>query len=106
MIEFTISLPALDASLRFEAENPKDAFTKIAEIQSTFSTTRCGLCDSPELRYTVRQVRGHTGVFDSFNVECLACEGKLNFGVRKDGGLFAKDWGKWDARAPSRASAS
>lgn len=75
--------------LQFELEGSgqKEIFKELAIIQEIFSEEKCGLCNSTNFKFVVRNVDGN----DYYELRCQACGGILSFGQHKKGGtLFPK----------------
>jgi hypothetical protein len=75
-------------TFEMEADNPKALWKKIALVQEIFDTDRkCGCCQSENIRFRSRQVDD----FEFFELGCIDCHARLQFGQnKKGGGLFAK----------------
>ena len=74
-------------SVEFDGESQKDLFGQIASFQEVFEESKCGKCGSENLKYVVRTVDEN----DYYEIRCLDCGAKLQFGVmKKGGGLFPK----------------
>lgn len=71
-----------------DADNPKALWKKIALVQEIFDTDHnCGCCDSVNIRFRSRQVDD----FEFFELGCMDCFARLQFGQnKKGGGLFPK----------------
>lgn len=92
--------------LEFELEGSgqKEIFKELAIIQEIFAEEHCGLCESHNLKFTVRTVEGN----DYYELRCADCGAVLAFGQHKKGGtlfpkrkddqgnyLKNKGWHKW-----------
>lgn len=104
--------------LTFEVEggSPKDLFENIANLQSVFEAEeRCGLCDSPAIRFRVREAAGNK----YYELFCVDCRARFSFGQhRQGGGLFPKrrdeagnllpsrGWARWEPAKPQKTSAA
>ena len=83
--------------LEFELEGSgqKELFKEISSIQEIFGENACGLCQSDDLRFVVRNVEDN----DYFEIRCNKCGAILSYGQHKKGGtLFPKrkdDDGNW-----------
>jgi hypothetical protein len=99
--------------LQFELEGSgqKEIFKELAIIQEIFSEEKCGLCNSTNFKFVVRNVDGN----DYYELRCQACGGILSFGQHKKGGtLFPKrkddnnnwlehnGWHKWQKEQDSK----
>ena len=64
--------------LEFELEGAgqKEIFKELATIQEIFAEEKCGLCDSTNLRFVVRNVDGN----DYYKLRCNECGAILAFG--------------------------
>lgn len=69
-------------TIELEADSQLDMFRSVAATQEVFGETRCGLCQSDELRYRVRVVQGN----EFPELLCLNpdCGAKLSYGQSKD----------------------
>lgn len=83
--------------LEFEldADGQKEIFKELSSLQEIFGESSCGLCDSPNIKFVVRNVEDN----DYYEIRCLDCGAILAFGQHKKGGtLFPKrkaDDGTW-----------
>lgn len=70
-------------TVQAEGEDTKSLFQQIADIQSTFEDTECGLCGCSKLKYVVREVDGN----EFYELRCSneKCRGKLTFGCPQKG---------------------
>ena len=110
-----------DGRIQFEvsADLPKQIFEQIAAVQELFEAdTECGLCHGKEgkgLRFVVREVDDNK----YYELRCLQCFARLQFGQnKKGGGLFAKrkdkegnrlehrGWEKWERKPAATSTAS
>lgn len=76
-------------NIECESETVDELFKQIAKMQSTFEDTKCGACNSTNIRYVVREAEG----FEFFEMHCLEpkCRARLSFGHSKeDKKLYAK----------------
>jgi len=96
-------------AIKVEATTAKELFKAVASVDELFNgETSCGLCQSTDLRFVVREVDGN----DYFELRCK-CGGKFQFGQKKKGGeLFPKrrddngflpngGWAKYDGKEKS-----
>lgn len=65
----------------------QDRHRMFAAVDELCSETECGMCKSKDIRFVVR--RNKSG--DWFEMRCNACPAQLDFGARKDGGLWVKN---------------
>ncbi len=81
-----------NGALEFELESPLvvDLFESIAKVQEVFETaTQCGMCESTNLRYAVREVDDNK--FYEVQCQAIGCRARFAFGQHKKGGsLFPK----------------
>jgi RNase P subunit RPR2 len=95
-------------TVKFEAKEQKDMFAQIAEFQEVFEEVACGKCKSENLKFVVRKDDEEN---EYYELRCLDCGAKLEFGVNKKGGtiypkrkdkegkyLPDKGWVKWDSK--------
>lgn len=75
-------------TFEMEANSPKELFKKLALVQEVFDAdSECGCCGSGRIRFRSRQV----DTFEYYELGCLECYARLQFGQHKTGGgLFAK----------------
>ena len=82
-------------SVEIEADTQIELFQRLANFQEIFAETKCGKCDSENIRFQVRNVDDNL----YYELKCVDCGAKLAFGVMKKGGrLFPKrkdNEGKW-----------
>jgi hypothetical protein len=91
--------------VELEATGQKEIFKELCLIQEIFAEDKCGLCQSSNLRFVVRNVDGN----DYYELRCIDCGAILSFGQHKKGGtLFPKrknedgsylpdkGWHKWN----------
>ena len=94
-------------SVQFDCETQKDLFSQLSSFQEVFNETQCGKCGSENLRFVVRHNDGN----EYYELRCLDCGAKLQYGVNKKGGtLFPKrknaegewlpdrGWTKWNPK--------
>lgn len=94
-------------SVQFDCETQKDLFSQLSAFQEVFGETTCGKCGSDNLRFVVRENEGN----EYYELRCLDCGAKLQYGVNKKGGtLFPKrknaegewlpdkGWTKWNPK--------
>jgi DNA-directed RNA polymerase subunit RPC12/RpoP len=92
-------------TVEIEAGTSKEAFSQLATFQEVFNHSKCGKCGSTRLQFVVRTVDDN----DYYEIRCMDCGAKLQFGANKvGGGLFPKrkngvgdwlpdnGWVKWD----------
>lgn len=87
--------------LEFElnAEGQKEIFKELSSIQEIFGESSCGLCDSNNIKFVVRNVEDN----DYYEIRCLDCGAILTFGQHKKGGtLFPKRKGDDNNWLPNR----
>lgn len=73
------------------AESLKGMFKALAMFAEILADTKCGCCNSEQIKHEVRTVTKEGGTFDYYGLRCTACGAQLNFGQNKDGkGLFSK----------------
>jgi hypothetical protein len=72
-------------------EDIKSIFAVLGEMNEVLGVTRCGnpSCkgDTPP-GFRQREAKG----FTFYEAECPTCRWRLQFGQKKEGGLFPKDW--------------
>jgi len=82
-------------NVELEATKIVDVFEKLHNFQEVFGETKCGKCQSENLKYVVRTVDGNK----YYELQCITCQAKLQFGVHKVGGsIFPKrkdNQGNW-----------
>jgi ribosomal protein S27E len=84
-------IPGQPPTFEVEAGSAKQAFERLALIQSLFSETECGCCKSKNIYYTVRKVTD--GQF--MEMRCLDCRAQLDFGQMRDSDtIWVKKWDK------------
>lgn len=66
-----------------EADKEVDAFKAIARIQEVFTHTKCGKCESTDVRYVCRQDKDEN---DWLEMVCQKCRAKLIYGQKKGKG--------------------
>ena len=94
-------------SVEIEADTQIELFQRLANFQEIFAETKCGKCDSENIRFQVRNVDDNL----YYELRCVDCGAKLAFGVMKKGGrLFPKrkdkegnwlpdnGWVKWNSK--------
>lgn len=71
-----------------EGETVADVFRKVAEFHDVFEVANaCGKCNKDNIKFQVRNVDDN----DYFELVCLDCWAKFQFGQhKKGGGLFPK----------------
>ena len=92
-------------SVELDAETQRDAFQQLSDFQEIFDEVACGKCASENLRFVVRTVDEN----QFYEIRCLDCGARLEFGSMKQGGkLFPRrkdkegnwlpdnGWVKWD----------
>ena len=77
------------ASGRLEAEisggSAKDIFEGIAQFQEVFeAANKCGECGSEHIRFNVRHVTKGKQEFAYYEMKCLKCYSRLQFGQNQD----------------------
>lgn len=103
-------------TFEMQAENPKDLFRQISEVQEVFdSEPTCGCCGSTDLRFLARKVDD----YDFYELACQAqgCRARFAFGQAKKGGaLFPKrkdedgnwlpnrGWSKYEPKGDGRTN--
>jgi hypothetical protein len=74
-------------TVEVEGKDNKDVFAQLAVFQEIYETRQCGACDSPRVKFLVREVQGNT----YYEMRCADCGATLAFGQKKaDGSLFPK----------------
>ena len=74
-------------SVEIEADTQIELFQRLAKFQEIIAETKCGKCDSENIRFQVRNVDDNL----YYELKCMDCGAKLAFGVMKKGGrLFPK----------------
>ena len=74
-------------SVEVEGEDHKSLFENLATFQEVFDESKCGKCNSENLRFVTRKVDGNI----YYELRCVDCGAKLAFGVHRDGNtLFPK----------------
>lgn len=74
-------------SVEVEGNSQKEVFKQLAEFQEVFDNSRCGACESTNVRFVVRNVDDN----EFFEIRCKDCGAKLAFGSHKKGNsLFPK----------------
>lgn len=94
-------------TIEVEGQDTKEVFMQLAAAQEIFDQPECGACGEKNLRFIVRENGGYT----YFEVGCVACNARLAFGQKREGGaLFPKrkdkqgnylpgnGWVKWSAK--------
>jgi translation initiation factor 2 beta subunit (eIF-2beta)/eIF-5 len=94
-------------TVELDGSGQKEIFKELSLVQEIFSEGNCGLCDSTNLRFVVRNVDGN----DYYELRCSDCGAILSFGQHKKGGtLFPrrkddngnylpnKGWHKWNPK--------
>lgn len=97
------------AVVEAEGESIKQVFERVAALAGVFACAdKCGACGGSDIIPQVREPQGYT----YFELQCLGCGARLQFGQNKEGGgLFPKrDKGKngWDVyqrQAPAHGDA-
>lgn len=92
-------------SVEFETDTQREIFQQLSDFQEVFDVTACGKCASENLRFVVRNIDDN----QFFEIRCLDCGARLEFGSTKQGGkLFPRrkdkegnwlpdnGWVKWD----------
>jgi ribosomal protein L40E len=69
-----------------EAETQFELLEEIGRAQEVFGDSQCGLCQSNNLRYRVREVEKNGEEFRYPELTCRACYARLAFGQEKKGG--------------------
>jgi hypothetical protein len=92
-----------------DEKTEKEVFEKISVIQEVFGQEKCGLCESRNIKYVVREAEDNK----FFEVQCqeFSCRAKMAFGQHKKGNtLFPRrkdgdgnyipnnGWEKWDGK--------
>jgi hypothetical protein len=77
---------SVDDRCEFECEltTVKMAFELAAHLDEGFSETQCGQCNSNRLRHVVRDVETQTGGGTYYEMQCLDCGARLDFGQHKN----------------------
>lgn len=82
-------------SFEIDAEGQKELFKEISTVQEIFGENVCGMCESEDIRFVVRNVEDN----DYYELRCSKCGATLSFGQHKKGNtLFPKrkdDEGKY-----------
>jgi hypothetical protein len=74
-------------TLELEAKDHKELFEEMAVAQEIFGHSKCGKCQSSDVKYVTREVDD----YKFYEVHCNKCHARLSFGVNKKGGtLFPK----------------
>ncbi len=75
-------------TIELQGETDKTLYANLAHIQEIFEAeSECGCCKSKSLRYVCRQVDD----FSFYELSCLECNARFQFGQKKVGGdLFPK----------------
>lgn len=95
-------------TFKVTGENQKAIFRELASIQDVFDAEqKCGCCDSSSIRFQVRTIEDN----DFYELICLSCYARLQFGQHKkgnslyvkrkaeDGSLLAnRGWAKYEPR--------
>lgn len=104
-----VSYTTADKRLTVEVEGKdnKDVFSQLSLFQEIYEARVCGACDSANVRFSVREVKGNT----YYELRCSDCGSTLAFGQKKaDGSLFPKrkdkdgnwlpnnGWVKWNPK--------
>ena len=63
-----------------EADEYKDVFKQLAKLQEAFGERACGKCGSANLKFVHRV----SGEYDFYELKCMDCRAKLEFGQGKD----------------------
>lgn len=83
------SLPDGKTKFIMEAGSPKEAFSKLALVDSLFTESCCGCCDSKNICFAERKVENGSYL----EMRCRDCNAQLDYGQNKDGkSIFAKKW--------------
>jgi hypothetical protein len=70
-----------NGKLRTEFEGTQaDVFGQLAQFQEVFEESKCGKCNSDDLRYVVRENDGNK----YYELHCKKCRAKLAFGQHKN----------------------
>ena len=79
-------------TVELEADSQKELWHQLAKFQEIFEETRCGKCDSNDLRFVVRKAVDDKGKeYDYHELRCKKCWAKLSYGVRENAkDLFPK----------------
>ena len=113
MSKITYTSPSGRSSIEFEfsgAFDSKEVFSNIGNFQEIMSYEKCGKCGSENLRFVVRKVDKYT----YYEIRCMDCGAKLEFGVVQDteqlypkrkneDGSWRPDngWVKWNSQTNS-----
>lgn len=62
----------------------KEVFRRRAEAEEVLAEEKCGVCESPRIRYVVRKVSKGKNNYEYFEVHCRACGARLAFGQSQD----------------------
>jgi hypothetical protein len=94
-------------TIEVDGGNVKEIVKNIAVVQEVFeSETECGLCNSPKVRFQVRENDGN----EFYEILCIECGARFEFGQhkktptlfpkRKDGAtvLPHRGWAKWEGK--------
>lgn len=73
--------------VELDVTGQKEIFKELATLQEIFGESHCGMCDSDNLKFCVRNVDDN----DYYELRCNKCAAILSFGQHKKGGtLFPK----------------
>ena len=105
-----ISYNAGKISVELEGDTQKDLFAQLSAFQEVFDESACGKCGSTNLRFVTREVDGNS----YYEIRCLDCGARLEFGQSKQGGgllprrkskegewLPDGGWVKWNSKTKS-----
>ena len=105
-----ISYNAGKISVELEGDTQKDLFAQLSAFQEVFDESTCGKCGSTNLRFVTREGDGNS----YYEIRCLDCGARLEFGQSKQGGgLFPRrkskegewlpdgGWVKWNSKTKS-----
>jgi hypothetical protein len=71
--------------IKIEGANMKEAFKNLASAQEVFEADDlCGCCNSPDIRFRVREVSKANKTFSYYELVCQKCYARLAFGQSQD----------------------
>jgi hypothetical protein len=83
--------PDKRTTIEVEADSIVGLFEAISEVQGVFFGLTCA-CDSVNVRLDVRPGKTNDGrPFKNYEARCCDCGKLMRFGLREDGGMWAKN---------------
>ena len=96
-----LSLSIGKSLLEFDGKDFKETAKTAAALTQA---SNCGLCKSENVALGFKVVKGKEGTdkagqsFDYYSVKCVDCGAEAVFGMYQSGGMFLKQWAKWDGK--------